>query len=139
MIDLEWIIAQLDTLKHFNDIGRAVDAAAAIGEFVARPPACYVSTTSERASPNELASGAFRQRVTQTISILFVLGAERRSDSETDAVELTRTLVRNLLLGVTPPGADGPFQFASYSLRAMDQGLIWGELLFAAPYYLTKR
>lgn len=137
MIDLGSVRRKIEELNLFNDVGNTTSAAEAIEEFVARPPAAYVSTASERAGANQLSTG-HRQRVTQTISVLFVLGGESAASDNADEVEAVRRALIGTLTAWTPEGAASALEYGSYSLRAMADGLIWGELLFSAPYYVSQ-
>ena len=137
-IDLKSVKQKICELGVFNDVGDTLSVAEAMKEFVARPPACYVSTSSERAGPNRLSTG-HRQRITQIVSVLFVMGGERRDEDAVDPVEDAR---QKLLLALTawrPEGADSPFDYVSYSFLQAEDGLVWAELLFAAPYHVSAR
>lgn len=136
-IDLKACRDRLQDLGRFNDVGDSVSAGEAMTNFIARPPSAYVSTASERAGPNKLSTG-WRQRIFQTVSVLFVVGAERRDAEQGDEVEAHRLAIFESFTAWTPPGADGPFQYIGYSHRFAGDGLIWGESLFGAPYYFQK-
>lgn len=135
MIVLASVTEKLRELGIFNDVGDSVDAAQAITEFVARPPAAYVATSREQASANEMSTG-FRQRVLQTVSVLFVIGQERKAKDTADAVEAVKAAIVKQLTAWEPEGAMGVFNYVSYSMRFAGDGLIWGECLFSAPYYI---
>jgi hypothetical protein len=135
-IDLKAVSDRVSGLGFFNDVGDAAAASEAMTNFIARPPAAYVSTASERAGPNKLSTG-WRQKVVQTVSVLFVMGIERADQDLSDCVEAARLLIINALTGWRPEGADSPFHYVSYSMRFAGEGLIWGECLFAAPYHRT--
>lgn len=137
MIDLNSVKERVRSLGLFNDVGDSVSAAEAVTNFVARPPAAYVATSGERARPNEMSTG-HRQRVIQTVSVLFVLGMERADSANADEVERIKGELIKSLTAWTPDGARGPFDYVSYSMRFAGEGLIWGELLFAAPYYVSQ-
>lgn len=138
MINLKSVADKIrEGVPEFLSVGDSLSAADAVTTFTARPPACYVSTSGERARGNELSTG-HRQRVIQTVSVLFVLGAERRDRQEADQVEAIKAALVKLLTAWTPEGAASPFEYGSYSLRFAGEGLAWGELLFAAPYYISQ-
>lgn len=111
-------------------------AADAMEHFNAPPPAGFVSVARERAAPNRL-SGRHRQLIRSSVSVLFCLAAERADESRNDPVEVARGAIMFSLSGWRAPGADGAFDFESYSFRFAGDGLLWGECLFGAPWILT--
>jgi hypothetical protein len=135
-IDLKSCRDRLGELELFNTVEDTASAAEAMESFNALPPAAFVSTAAERAVPNKV-SGRHRQPVLQTVSVLFALAAERADRERNDPAEIHRNAVINKLTAWRPPGATGPFQYVSYSIRMIADGLIWGECLFAAPYLLV--
>ena len=136
MIDLKSIRDRIIGLDYFLSVADSPAAAEAMEQFNALPPAAFVSTASERADPNMLATG-HRQRVNQTISVLFVIGAERASRDNVDPMEEARSLLLRSLVAWTPQGSLKPLDYVSYSLRFIDQGLLWGELLFIGTYTVS--
>lgn len=139
MIDLKAIRAQLEEGRFFLSVKDSISAAEAMEGFNAIPPAAFVSTAGERAEPNMLATGPRRrQRVTQTVSILFVLGMERGDDESADPAEAARLFVMARTVGWQAPGADSPFDYVSYSVVQISGGLMWGEVLVRAPWHLVS-
>jgi len=134
-IDLKSVGAKVETLGIFNDVGDALSVAEAMEEFVGRPPAVFISTSGERAGPNKMSTG-HRQRVNQTVSVLFVMGQERRDGGAVDPVEEAKNALILLLTAWRPDGADSPFDYVGYSFMRAEGGLVWAELLFAAPYHV---
>jgi hypothetical protein len=135
MIDLKSVKTKICELGIFNDVGDSLSVAEAMNEFIGRPPACYVSTGGERAGPNRMSTG-HRQRVMQSVSVLFVMGGERRDNDPVDPVEEIRSALILALTAWRPDGADSPFDYVGYSFLRAEDGLLWGELLFAAPYHI---
>ena len=116
-----------------------ISAGEAMESFNAIPPAAFVSTAGERAESNMLATGPRRrQRVTQTVSILFALGLERGDDERADPAEAARVFIMGRMVGWKPPGADSPFDYVSYSVVQISGGLMWGEVLVRAPWHLVS-
>jgi hypothetical protein len=135
-IDLKAVRDRLMELGHFNFVADWVSAADAIENAPPHPPAAFVTTSAERAQPNKLI-GRHRQRVAQTVSVLFVIAAQRADSEQSDAVEELRLAVRDSLMGWRPPGAEAAFQYVAFSIRYSSGGLIWCEALFVAPYFAT--
>ena len=136
MIDLKSVRDRLDALGIFLSVEDTVSAGEAIEQFNAPPPAAFVSTARESAAGNTLAT-SFRQKVTQTVSVLWVVGAERATRDNNDPMEEIRSAIIRDLTGWTPEGSASRFEYMSYSLRFIGEGLIWGEALFAGSYYIT--
>lgn len=137
MIDLDDVRAKIRDLGVYNEVGDALNGADAMENFVGRPPAAFVSTSSERAAPNKMATG-FRQRVYQGVSVLFVEGQESAARDTDDRVEARKRELVQLLVAWTPQGAASPFEYVSYSVRFIGGGLVWGEVILAAPYFVTQ-
>jgi uncharacterized protein YfiM (DUF2279 family) len=137
MIDLQAVRDRVYGLG-FAFTGNAVDATDAIQNMSAPNPSAYVSTARERAARNKNATGRHTQIVEQTVSILFAVGAERADGRQSDDVEDKKNAIIESLMGWTAPGSETPFSYDSFAIRFMDQGVVWGELLFAAKYLRTK-
>lgn len=137
MMDLQSVKDRIHALG-FAYTGDAVEAADAIQSMAAPVPAAYVSTARESAAPNRLSTGRHSQVVTAIISVLFAVGAQRADAQLRDEVEEWKTKVRDSMIGWTADGANLPFDYISFSIRFMDQGTVWGELLFQTKYMVQK-
>lgn len=137
-IDLKDVRDRLRALGLFNSVSDWLSGQDAIENANAHPPAAFVSTASERAAPNRLSTGRHRQLVVQTISVLFCLPTERADEERSDELEAHRLAVQEELTGLRPIGADSPFDYVGFSIRFAGEGLVWGELLFSAPYTLSR-
>lgn len=142
MIDLKSVRARLAATialeePFFFSVKDTVSAGEAMESFNALPPAAFVSTAGERAEPNQLATGRRRQRVWQTVSLLFALALERGDEERADPAEAARAFIMGRMVGWRPDGADSPFDYVSYSVVQISGGLMWGEVLVRAPWHLT--
>lgn len=137
-INLADVQARVLELELFNSVQNTLSAADAMENFNSAPPAGFVSTASERASSNTLSTGRMRQRVMQTVSVLFVLGTGRADEAEGDEMEAARKAIMEHLVGWRADGAEAAFEYVSYSLVQIADGLAWGEVLVQAPWYLIK-
>lgn len=135
-VDLKAVRDRVAELAIFNDVGDSLSVAEAMADFVARPPAAYISTSGERAGASKMATG-HRQRVLQTVSVLFVMGGERRDGDKVDPVEEAKAALILKLTAWRPAGADSPFDYVGYSFMRAEEGLVWAELLFMAPYHIS--
>jgi hypothetical protein len=138
-IDLDACRELVAGLSNFDSCETSVSAAEAMQSASAPPRSSWVSTATERAGKNEGTTGYHRQRVTQTVSILFVMAAERADGAQSDELEDAKNAVVDALVGWTPPGALNAFLYVSYALVLNADGLLWGEVLVQAPYMITRR
>lgn len=118
-------------LMHVGDV---VEAADAIQNVSAPTPSAFVSTAREQAAKNKNSTGRHSQMVDQTISVLVAEGAQRADSDLRDVVEARKEELITLLMGWTPDGASLPLDYVSYSIRFMDQGIVWFELLFSTRF-----
>lgn len=135
MIDLKDIRDRVQNLDIFLSVEDTISAAEAMETFNAPPPAAFVSTSAERARPNELATG-HRQRVDQTVSVLWALGAER-AHRDGDPMEEVKGKLLTSLVAWQPKGSAKPLEYVSYGVRFIGEGLIWGEILLVGAYHIT--
>lgn len=135
-IDLVAVRDKVAEIATFNFVADWLSAADAIENSPPNPPAAFVTTSSERAGPNSLI-GRHRQPVRQTVSVLFVLLAQRPDQPPTDEIETTRQAIVDKLVAWMPPGASTAFDYVSFSIRYSADGLIWCEILVAANYHLV--
>lgn len=138
MIDLNDVRDRIAKLGIFNRVGTIVGVADAIDNEAFLPPAAFVSCAIERASPNRLVTGRHRQMVSETVSIVWAQGAESADDSPNDVVEDFRRRVVEALVGWRAKGAERGFNYVSFSIRFIGNGMVWPELLFEAPYHLVQ-
>lgn len=122
----------------FLSVSDALSAADAMEHLDANPPAAFVYMASERAEPNALAAGGRRQRVNSTVAVLILLGAERADGERADPLEIARGLVIASLVGFKPSGAGKAFDYASYRVLQISDGMIWCECLFNAPWVIAS-
>jgi nitrous oxide reductase len=137
MIDLKAIADQISDMD-WQHVGDVVEAADAMTNDVAPVPAAYISTAREQALPNRNSTGRHSQMVMAQISVLCAIGAQRADAQLTDEVEERRDQIIDRLMGWTPTKAALPLDYVSYSVRFMDQGTVWFELLFATKYLRSK-
>lgn len=135
-VDLESVKDRIKALGYFLTVDDVEAASIAIGDENAYPPAAYVSVASERALPNKQIGG-FAQRVNPALSILFAEAAADASRARTGKLEQTRKALIRQLIGWVPTGADYPLTYLGYQLRAMSDGLLWGEVTFSTSYRLS--
>lgn len=124
------------SLGYFLTVTDIQNAALAIEESRGMPPMAFLSTASETAEPNKTIGG-HAQRVTVRLSILFAIGMERAADDGNDMAEQLRKALIRLMMGWVPPGAAGPLNYDRYAVRAIGDGLFWGEVLFLTSYRLS--
>lgn len=136
-IDLEAVGVAAEELELFHSVEGVVSGADAMTYGTAPPKSAYVSTARETAEPNKM-TGRHRQRITQTVSILFTIAGERLDGARNDELEQVKNALLERFAGWRPPGADSVFQYVSFQVVQIADGLIWGESLFAAPYHFTK-
>lgn len=134
MIDLDAVRDRIREIQDLSFVGDAVDAADAIENMVAPTPCAYVSVARESGSPNKNSTGRHTQVITADISVLFALASQRAAADLKDKVEATRSAITDQMIGWTPSGGELPFDFVSYSVRFMGQGMFWGEILFRSKY-----
>lgn len=144
MIDLASIrdeVRSIDTIPdtgHFvsvSDWSSATDAMEhGCGGFL---PQAFVVLADEKADANRLATGR-AQRITSTVSILFVIASDRADGERTDAIEVTRGSIIQRMVGFVPGGAVSGLSYAGYALRAEGDGEVWGEVRFAGTWDLRK-
>jgi hypothetical protein len=137
-VDLEDVRARVGTLHYFTAVETLQEATLQLENLSGIPPLAYVTTASETAEANKLMGGpdAWSQRVTTDVSILFCVPAERAAGAARDELEATRRAVIRILLAWTPKGAESPFQYRRFLLRASQDGLIWGEVIMRTSYHL---
>jgi len=136
-VDLSDVRDRLAALRYFNGVTDIEDATNVIETLSALPPWAFVSVASETAEANRIAAGGHSQRVTVDVSVLFCVPAESRAEDTGDVVERTRRAVIRILLAWTPKGAESPFNYSRYLLRATGDGLVWGEVIMRTRYRLT--
>lgn len=136
-VDLDSVRDRVMTLSYFNGATTIQDGTLAIENVSVLPPWAFVSVARETAEPNRTATGAKRQRVAVTISILFAVPAERADGETGDVVEEARKAVIRILLAWTPRGAEKALEYQRYQLRATGDGLVWGEVLMGTEYLLS--
>lgn len=136
-VDLETVRERLAGLKYFTAVSTLQEASLEIENLTGIPPLAFVSTVSETAELNKLI-GAWSQRVTTRVSVLFCVPAERAAGDARDDLEETRKAVIRILLAWTPDGADSPLQYDRFLLRASRDGLIWGEVIMRTLYHLRQ-
>lgn len=134
-VDLEDVRKRLCSVAFFNDVSTLQEATLELDNLSGIPPLAFVSTVSETGEPNRLI-GAWSQRVTTRISVLFCVPAERADGKPRDVVEETRKAVMRILLGWTPAGAESALEFDRFLLRASRDGLIWAEVIMRTVYHL---
>lgn len=134
-IDLDSVRKRLCELSYFTDVSTLQEATLDLDNLSGIPPLAYVAVASETAEDNKLI-GAWSQRVTTRVSVLFCIPAERADEKPRDVVEETRKAVIRILIAWTPEGADSPMQYDRFLLRASQDGLIWGEVLMRTSYHL---
>jgi len=134
-VDLDSIRDRLSSLAYFTAVESLQEGTLNIENLIGIPPLAFVSTVSETAEKNKLV-GAWSQRVTPTISVLFCIPAESASGSAGDELEAARKAIIRILLGWTPTGAEDPLSYSRFLLRASRDGLIWGEVLMTTTYHL---
>lgn len=134
-IDLDDVRKRLCGLSYFTDVSTLQEATLDLDNMSGIPPLAYVTTASQTGEPNRLI-GAFSQRVTTRISVLFCIPAERADGKPRDVLEETWKAVVRILLGWTPAGSESALEFDRFLLRASRDGLIWGEVLMRAVYHL---
>jgi hypothetical protein len=138
-ISLPAVRDRVREIERFHYVSDVLSAADAMESFGGNPPQAFVSTASERAGPEKLKTiGRHRQMILQTVSVLFVLGAERADGDREDQTEAARLEIVEKLVAWAPPGAEGNFSYVSFSVVRIADGLVWGECLFAAPWLLSK-
>lgn len=137
MIDLEKVRDRVHDLG-FVYTGDAVDAADAMQNMSAPVPAAYVSIAREGATKNKNSAGRHTQVVEQVLSVLFAVGGQRADGDLRGTVEHWKDEIIPSLIGWTAPGAGMPFEYVSYSIRFMGDGMVWAECLFAAKSLLSK-
>jgi len=134
-VDLDDIRKRVDSLTYFTSVTTLQEATLDLDNMSGTPPLAYVAVASETAEENKLV-GAWSQRVTTRISILFCIPAERADGEARDEVETARKAVIRILVGWTPKGAESPMNYDRFLLRASQDGLIWGEVLMLTRYHL---
>lgn len=137
MIDLEAVRERVHGLG-FSHTGDVVEAADAMENMSAPTPAAYISTARESAARNKNATGRHTQIIEQTVSVLMALGAQRADGKLRDDVEEKKNAVIESLMGWTAPGAETPFNYLSFSVRFMAQGIVWTEAMFSARFIRSK-
>lgn len=135
-VDLKSVRDRLLAVGYFLDVFDMLDLADAMEEAPAIPPAAFVQVAGESAEPNVLIQG-YRQRVTISLSVVFVESAARLDRTTKDKLERTRKMIIRQLIGWKPTGADKALEFDRYLLRAVGEGLVYGECLFRTSYSLT--
>jgi hypothetical protein len=137
MIDLKAVGDQIADMD-WQFVGDVIAASDAMTNNSAPVPAVYISTARESAGQNRNMTGRHSQMVAQQISVLAAIGAQRADAGLNDEVEEKRDQIIDRLMGWTPPGAGVPLDYNGYSIRFMDQGVIWFELLFSSKYLRTR-
>lgn len=142
MISLEDIRAAVASITHpsdtyFYSVSDALSLADAMENFDAVPPAAYVYTGGETSQGNKRATGPVLQKVSASIGVSFCLPAERADGERVDQTEVARGLILQKLVGFLPAGASRSLEFRSYRMVATGNGLLWGEVLFEAPWTLV--
>jgi hypothetical protein len=139
MIDLEACRVRANEQADLRYVGNVIEAADAMQNASGPVPAAYVSTAREGASPNKNTTGKHTQLVQTVLSVLFVVGAQRADGKVPDQVEALKNDLIALFMAWTPDGnVQTPFDYVSYSIRMMADGLVWAELLFSCKSLLTK-
>lgn len=137
-IDLKAMRDRLDGLGRWNRVEALLSASEGMANMSVVPPYACVSTSTERAAPSKLI-GRHRQRVRQTVSIMFARGSEVATLQDVpDDVELDKKAAIEALVAWTPPGADTALDYVSFGVSIVAEGLIWSELLVAADYHVVK-
>jgi len=134
--DMTAIRDRIKSLGYFLDVSDVQNAAQAIEESMGLPPMAFTSTANEQAEPNKT-NGGYAQRVATRLSILFAIATDRAAHDDKDMAEQLRKAIIRLMIGWTPPGALGPLNYDRYAVRAMGEGLFWGEVLFTTSYRLS--
>jgi hypothetical protein len=137
MIDLEAVRDRVHALG-FIFTGDAVDAVDAMTNMSAPVPAAYVSIAREGAAKNKNSTGRHTQIVSQTLSVLMAVGGQRADGDIRATVEYWKNEVRDSITGWQAPGANTNFDYDSYSIRFMGEGLVWSETLFSCRSLLSK-
>lgn len=135
--DFAVIRDRVASLGYFLTVTDVQNAALAIEESQGMPPMAFLSTQAETAEPNKT-TGGHAQRVTARLSVLFAISMERAAHDGKDMAEQLRKAIMRLLIGWTPPGALGPLNYDRYLVRAIGDGLFWGEVLFVTSYRLSN-
>jgi len=142
MIRATAVIARLQTLvpDTLRSIGGASELAN-ITEVLKFSKASYVfPRADEEVTPNDLATGATRQRVSRrfTVATGFVRVGQNNIENSLDDIDDTSEAIKNLLIGWTPDGEQAPVEYAGGGIIDADfnQGfVIWGND-FRCPYYV---
>lgn len=137
-VNLDSVRDRVRECQGLTYVGNAIEAADAMENMAAPVPCAYVSIAREGASPNKNSAGRHTQMVTSDLSVLMAFGAQRADAGLTDEVEAVRIAVRDLLMAWTAEGAGLPFDYISYSVRFMGNGLLWVEQLFRTKYLVSK-
>lgn len=136
MIALDETRARITALNHFTSVSDVLSATDAMKNFDAIPPAAYVHIGRETAGKNINSTGGRLQRVNTLVSVLFVHGAERADGERVDVMEVTRGMIIQTMTGWMPTGAAEPLGYSGYAVVGMQNGLIWGECVFATSWVL---
>ena len=142
MIDLNDVRARVHGLLGFEgqplflSVEDSVSGAEAMEQFTATPPAAFVTIAGETAAPSKH-MGRHEQTVLATVSILWALAAERADEDRADPMEEAKRQVILGLAGWRAAGAMDAFNYSSFSVRFIGEGLMWGEALFRARYFLS--
>jgi hypothetical protein len=136
-IDLASIRDRVRDLGYFNAVETVERALLAFEGLGVLPPAAFVSTASESAVRLGTIGGPETYRVTTDISTLFCIPAEQRDDGALDIIEKARRSVMIQLVNWTPEGAETPLRYRRWLIKAVAEGLIWGEVITFADWRFT--
>jgi hypothetical protein len=133
-------LASIKTRVRNTGIFAQVHDVLALADAMANPGAvtkqAFVVASSEIAEDSRTV-GVHRQRVEATISVAFVLAAQRTAQDRSDEVEAIRSALKSHLAGWQPEGAEHALQYRTSKIGSIAQGLVWVELVFRTRYLFS--
>lgn len=132
--------------QHRDALGlRLVDGALSFAALENNPPAAslpaaFVVPISDTASPNTLASGDVRQRVTSRFAVLICVAraGDARGGRSAAALDAIQVGVRDLLLGWRPAAGWSPVTYVGASLAGTHGGAVWIQVTFQAAHTIRR-
>ncbi|SCW56214.1 hypothetical protein SAMN02927924_01370 [Sphingobium faniae] len=100
-------------------------------------PSYFVVPEREAAQPNRM-SGVIDQKVTETFSVVMIIGSARRAETVSEGLKRSADQVVDALVGWRHPEASGPCEFSGGRLVSVEgQQVIWA-LSFTASRHIRK-
>lgn len=101
-------------------------------------PALFVVPERESAAPNRIASGVIDQKVTEVISVVLVVAAQRREGAAGEELQIHTGRIEQAMVGWRHPDASSPCEYAGGRLLSAEGQRVAWVMSFSACRHIRK-